>query len=165
MAISANGIIATSDGSEDFLSHQNWIQFVGLVKQVGSIIWGRKTYEEVSTWPAEYFDSLENVTKIVVSENLEAIDERFVLVKSPEEALKYLSQHDFDQTVITGGSTINSYFAQKKLIDEVILNVNPSLVGRGIPLFKPKDFLIDLKLISCTPIGEDIIELHYQLNR
>jgi dihydrofolate reductase len=48
MAVSANGIIATKDGSEDFLSHDNWIQFVKLANKIGCFIWGRKTYEAVS---------------------------------------------------------------------------------------------------------------------
>ena len=33
MAISVNGIIATSNNKEDFLSHDNWIEFVKAVKK------------------------------------------------------------------------------------------------------------------------------------
>jgi hypothetical protein len=50
MAASANGIIATKTGSEDFLSHDNWIQFANLAKKVGCFMWGRKTYKAVMKW-------------------------------------------------------------------------------------------------------------------
>ena len=39
--------------------------------------------------------------------------------------------------VVTGGSKMNSSFAKSGLIDEVILNVEPVIIGEGIPLFDP----------------------------
>jgi len=42
MATSANGIIATKEGSEDFLSHTNWVQFVKLAKRLGVLYGGER---------------------------------------------------------------------------------------------------------------------------
>ena len=67
MAISANGFIASKDGSEDFLSHTNWVQFVKRAKQVGGFIYGKTTYESVITWGDEYLHGLSNVIKVVIS--------------------------------------------------------------------------------------------------
>jgi dihydrofolate reductase len=67
MAISLNAIIATKEGSEDFLSNDNWKQFVKLVKNIGCFIWGRKTYEAVSKWEGDYLNDLKDATKVILS--------------------------------------------------------------------------------------------------
>src|SRR3989344_1568659 len=113
MAVSANGIIASKSGSEDFLSHTNWIQFVSLAKRIGCFIWGRKTYE----------------------------------------------------AIITGGSTLNSEFAKRGLINEVIFDVNPSILGEGIPVFSLSDFELKLELMKVEKIDAGIVELHYRVKK
>lgn len=165
MAISANGIIATKAGSEDFLSHDNWLQFVKLAKRVGCFIWGRKTYEAVLKWEGDYLKELEGVKKIIVSRSdIELID-GFELAKSPEDALKKFEGYDFKEVIITGGSTINSAFAKAGLIDEVIFDVNPSILGDGIPVFAPDDFELSLELVGVEKVGNNLVELHYKVKK
>lgn len=161
MAISANGIIATKSGSEDFLSHDNWLQFVKLAKKVGCFMWGRKTYDAVSKWEGNYLRELEGVKKIILSQSEMELQEGFILKHSPQEALEYLEEEGFQETIITGGSTVNSEFAKRGLIDEVRLDVNPSILGEGIPVFASADFEMKLKLVDTEKVGDNIVELRY----
>lgn len=165
MAISANGIIATKTGSEDFLSHDNWLQFVKLAKKVGCFVWGRKTYEAVLKWEGDYIKELEGVKKIIVSGSGIDLIDGFELAKSPEDALKILEQDGFKEAIITGGSTINSAFAKAGLIDEVIFDVNPSILGNGIPVFAPDDFELSLELNSVDKVGNNLVELQYKVKK
>src|SRR3989344_2864048 len=110
MAISANGIIASKTGSEDFLSHTNWLQFVKLAKRVGCFMWGRKTYEAVIKWEGDYLKDLESVKKIIISGSNIDLNEGFELAHSPEEAIGLLENEGFTEAIITGGATINSEF-------------------------------------------------------
>ncbi len=165
MAVSANGIIATKTGSEAFLSHTNWIQFIKLAKRVGCIMWGRKTYEAVSKWEGDYLKDLESVKKIIVSKSDIDLMKGFVLANSPEDALKLLEVDGFKEAIVTGGSTLNSEFAKRGLIDEVIFDVNPSVLGEGIPVFSLSEFQLSLELINCTKIEDDIVELHYKVKK
>src|SRR3989344_9671574 len=165
MATSANGIIATKEGSEDFLSHTNWIQFVKLAKRVGCFIWGRKTYEAVSKWKGDYLKDLENVKKIVISGSNIELKEGFELTHSPKEALEILERNGFKEAIITGGATINSEFAKRDLIDEVILDVNPAILGNGIPVFQPEDFELKLELVDAKKIIDGIVELRYKVKK
>lgn len=163
MAVSANGIIASKSGSEDFLSHTNWLQFVRLAKRVGCFMWGRKTYEAVIKWEGDYIKDLDGVKKVIVSQSNLDLKEGFVSVNSPENALEMLNADGFTEAIITGGSTLNSAFAEKGLIDEVILDVNPSILGEGIPVFNPSDFLLTLDLIDVERINDGIVEMHYRV--
>jgi dihydrofolate reductase len=165
MAISANGIIATKEGGEDFLSHDNWLQFVKLAKKVGCFIWGRKTYEAVLKWEGDYLKDLEGVKKVVISRSEMKLIDGFELAKSPEEALKKFEEYGFKEAIITGGSTINSAFAKAGLIDEVIFDVNPSILGEGIPVFSPEEFYLSLELASVEKVGNGLVELQYKVKK
>lgn len=165
MAISANGFIATKEGSEDFLSHVNWIQFVRLANKVGCFIWGRKTYDAVRKWEGDYLKDLKDVKKIVISHSHLRLMEGFTLASSPKDALEHLEAEGFEQAIITGGSTINSEFAKLVLIDEVIFDVNPFILGEGIPVFAPENFEMQLELINFEKVGESIIELRYKVKK
>ncbi|KKR56139.1 MAG: Dihydrofolate reductase-like protein [Candidatus Woesebacteria bacterium GW2011_GWF1_40_24] len=165
MAISANGIIATKTGSEDFLSHDNWLQFVKLAKRVGCFIWGRKTYEAVMKWEGDYLKDLEGVRKIIISRSDIKLINGFELAKSPQEALEKFEKYGLKEAIITGGSTINSAFANAGLIDEVIFDINPSILGEGIPVFSPEDFYLSLELMSVEKVGNSLVELHYRVKK
>ncbi|OGH20664.1 MAG: hypothetical protein A3D74_05170 [Candidatus Levybacteria bacterium RIFCSPHIGHO2_02_FULL_37_13] len=163
MAISVNGIIATKEGSEDFLPHGNWIQFVKLVNKVGCFIWGRKTYEAVIRWEGDYLNDLKDAKKIIISHADLELKEGFTLAHSPEEALGKLENEGFKEVILTGGSTNNSEFAKRGLIDEVIFDINSVVIGEGIPVFAPANFEMKLKLVSMEKIDDNIQELRYKV--
>ena len=165
MAISANGFIARENGNEDFLSHDNWEKFCELAREFGNFVVGRKTYEAVKNWDDGYnFDDLVGVEKVVISQdkNLE-LDEGYTLATSPSDALEKLSQKGFKKVLVTGGGNINSAFTKENLLDEIILNVEPVFVGKGIPLFASEDFELKAKLTSVSKLGASIVTLHYEI--
>ena len=166
MAISLNGIIATLDNKEEFLSHANWDEFVKVVQKRGCLIWGRKTYELVRKWDKSYLDPFKNIVKVIISrdKNLK-LDPGFVLVDSPQQALQLLKEKDFKEVILTGGSTLNTSFAKLNLIEEVILNVEPVIEGKGIPVFKADDFELKLELIEMRKSKGKTIQLHYKVVR
>lgn len=165
MAMSVNGMIATPDGQEEFLSDENWQTFAQLVNEFGNFIVGRGTYEAVKNWGAGYgFDDFTEAYKIVVSDNpAYPLDPGYELASSPEEALNLLAKAGFEKALLGGGSTNNASFARAGLIDEVILNIEPVVVGKGIPVFKPEDFQLSLELLATKKIEPGILQLHYQV--
>jgi dihydrofolate reductase len=166
MAMSLNGIIARENRQEDFLSEDNYKTFVDLAHQTSCIIWGRKTHEAVRNWDKKYFEQIKDVKKIVISQNSDfQIEDDFELATSPKQALEKLEQQDFKEVILTGGSSLNSSFAKENLIDEVILNIQSIIVGKGISLFSPENFDLDLKLKEIKKISDEIIQLHYTVNK
>jgi len=163
MAISANGIIATKEGSEDFLSHGNWMQFVRLVNKIGCFIWGRKTYDAVIKWEGDYLNDLKDAKKVIISNSRFQLKEGFALANSPERALELLEKDGFKECILTGGSINNSTFAKRGLIDEVIFDVNSVVIGEGIPVFAPANFEMNLELVSMEKIDRNMLELRYKV--
>jgi len=164
MAISLNGMIARENYKEDFLSEKNWDEFINETKKSGCLIWGRKTYESVKSWDKKYFESISAFTKIIITHQKDIdLDEGFLVADSPSEALELANQKEFKSILLTGGSNINTSFAKLGLIDEVLININPSIIGKGISLFSPEEFDIPLKLISILNLGDDIVQLRYKV--
>jgi len=162
MGMSLNGMIARDNNEEDFISHNTWLEWLKAVNKSGCLVWGRKTHQIVKTWPKEYFDDIKKFRKIIVTTNTEyQVNKEFSLAKSPQQAIEILSREGFETLVITGGSELNTSFAREGLIDEVILNVEPVIIGKGIPLFNFQDFDLKLKLITMVKVTDNLIQLHY----
>jgi dihydrofolate reductase len=166
MVISANGIIARENGEEDFLSHENWLEFLRLANKSKSFVWGRKTYEAVKTWDKRYFNELAKFKKVILSHNqFLKLDTGFTLANSPQQVIDILTKEDYEEVIITGGSTNNSAFMKAGLVDEVILNIEPTILGKGILLFKPDDFEYRLNLIEIKQLKDEIIQLRYSVKK
>lgn len=163
MAVSANGIIATNDGEEEFLSDETWNRFVERAKEIGCVVWGRKTYDAVMSYDQRYIDDIKDVKKIVVSKSNLLLSDTCFVAASPKDAIKQLETQGFENILISGGATLNSEFAKLNLIDEIILDINPVIVGSGIPLFLPSDFELKLKLKETKKIEGNNIELVYEV--
>jgi len=108
---------------------------------------------------------LEGVKKIIISGSNIDLKEGFELAHSPEEALGVFEAAGFKEAIIIGGATVNSEFAKRCLIDEVIFYVNPSVLGNGIPVFRPEDFELKLDLIGVEKIADGIVELQYKVKK
>ncbi|HLD85653.1 MAG TPA: dihydrofolate reductase [archaeon] len=163
MAMSANGMIARENGSEDFLSHENWKTFLQFVKKYKCVVWGRKTYESVKKWDLKYINSLKKAKIFVVTSGKTDINSNCILAQSPQDAIKKASSFGFKSVLLSGGSSLNSSFIKENLIDEIILNIEPFALGKGITLFKDDDFESKLKLVKTKKLPKGIIQLHYKI--
>ena len=165
MAMSVNGLIAREDGSEEFLSDVHWKAFVELAKEHGNIIVGRGTYEAVKKWDYGFgFDDLNGVTKIILSREKFDAPTGYLHASSPEAALKLLEEQDFDTALVAGGAHTNSAFAKAGLLDEIILNIEPAILGKGIPLFAPEALELPLSFESMQE-RDGIVQLRYSVKR
>ncbi|MBI2043004.1 dihydrofolate reductase family protein [Candidatus Pacearchaeota archaeon] len=156
MAQSLNGFIADENGNEDFLSDENWYTFKRLAEKIGCFIIGRKTYDVVSKWENYSFEDID-AKMIIVSKSRE--------VQSPKEAIETVKRLGFDKVLLTGGSKLNTSFIEQDLIDEIILNVEPAIIGQGINIFAEGKFEKKLDLIETKKLSEGIIQLHYKVKK
>ena len=65
--------------------------------------------------------------------------------------------------ILAGGSILNTSFLEQNLVDEIYLDVEPTVMGKGIPLFQNKDFEKKLEFISSKNISKNEIQLHYKI--
>lgn len=164
MASTINGFIAKNDDSSDFLTKEESASYVSAVKNAGSLVIGRRTYEILSTQP-EFQEFLKAGVKIVAVSNIDfkVSSSNHSIAHSPQEALNILK--DSKEVIIAGGSKLNAAFLEANLIDEIYIDIEPTILGKGIPLFDSGDFEKSLKFLGLKYITETEVQLHYKVNK
>jgi len=162
MATSVNGFVARRDGDEDFLPSDNWTRLLYYSKMYGHLIWGRKTYEAVESWGENYINSLDDISIIIVSKSKKSFSRSNVSVcSSPEDAIEIAKSKNYKKAFLSGGPSLNTSFVKSNLVDEIILNCNPTILANGIKLFNESDFEMKLALKNVNELSSGIVELCY----
>ncbi len=158
MAITANGMIAGNDDETNWLTEEEAASYCAIVRAAGCLIVGRRTYHILTKQPE--FQEFKDAKLVVVSHDaVELVDPRHAVARSPQEALSLLS--DFTEVIVAGGGVLNASFLAENLVDELYLDIEPVVLGNGIPLFKGGDFEHSLKLLDQKMLSENEIQLHY----
>jgi dihydrofolate reductase len=165
MACSINGLIAAEDGNEDFLLHRNYEIMLEFLKEYDVLIWGRVTFENVISWGENYLDDLKDTNVIILSKNsIKEVDlPNIHYCNSLEAVLELCKDKGYKKLFISGGATTNNLFMEHKLVDKIILNYNPYILNKGIPLFKGPYFENKLELEKVVEEKEGIIQIHYRV--
>lgn len=163
MGISPNGYIAKENGDSEWTSEEDLQGFYSQSKKAGNIIMGRNTYQSAIDYG--YFPFPEAVNVVMTHQPLENKwgDKVIVTDKSPKEVLEMLSEKSFNEAFIAGGGKLNSSFMKDGLIDEIYLDVEPLLLGKGIPVFALEDFEYELELLEVSKLSEQTVQLHYKV--
>lgn len=160
MAMTLNGYIA-KENNETPWSDEEWQSFSKFVKEVKNIIIGKNTYEIMKK--DDELSKIGNPFTVVVSKEDFAHNSNFAIAKSPKEALKILKEKNFAKALVAGGGILNASFMKDKLIDEIYLDIEPIVFGKGIKLFADEEFDIKLHLLKIRKLTKNIIQLHYKI--
>lgn len=163
MATTANGMIAKPDDSTPW-TDKEWKSYSAFVKKAGNVILGNKTYKLMLE--DNSLKKLGDPTVIVLSsypKPEEVKNKNHFFVDTPQKALEILKKKGFKTVVIGGGGKLNSVFMSEELVDEIYLDVEPLLFGKGIKLFKDADFEASLELLDVKKLSKNEIQLHYKV--
>lgn len=160
MSITANGIIADNDDEASWLTPVEAASYCAAVRSAGCIIVGRRTYHILTKQP-EYQEFKDAAMVVVSHDDVELIDSRHKVARTPQEAISLLS--GFSEIIVAGGGILNASFLADNLIDEIYLDIGPAVLGEGIPLFKGQPFHRDLKFLGHKMLSENEIQLHYSV--
>lgn len=162
MAMTANGYIATEKGETPW-SEAAWESYYKIARRFKAIIVGRKTYEIMKG--VNEFRKIGNPLTVVLSNKKGTERNDVLFVKTPQEALRLLQERGFTEALIGGGSRSNASFMEEGLIDEIILDVEPLLFGRGIRLFADTPFREELELKAVIRLSDQTVQLHYRVKK
>lgn len=162
MATTINGVIAKNDDSTEFLTEVEAQSYVDTVLDAGAVIVGRCTYEVLSEQP-EFKKFVEAKVKMVVLTHgeVDLKDASHKIAKTPKDALHLL--RDNTKVIIAGGGKANAAFMSAGLIDEVYIDIEPTIVGEGINIVEGLDFETTLVLLGTKMLSENEIQLHYEV--
>jgi dihydrofolate reductase len=157
MAVTADGKIAKNDHHlpTDWTSKEDKELFKEISKEHGAVMMGEKTYD---TLPGPLPDRLNVI--FTLKKDLPAVPGVKWVTGDPAKVLKELEALGYKKALLGGGTFLNSLFLEKKLIDEIILTVEPLIFGDGLSLFS-KDLDIKLELKELKQINDDSYMVRY----
>lgn len=81
----------------------------------------------------------------------------------PDEIAR-VKQQPGKHLLMIGSTATAQTFMQLGLIDEYRLNVNPVVLGSGIPLFAGIQDTLNLQLVHARTYASGVVGLHYRKN-
>lgn len=167
IATSLDGYIARKDDSLDWLFRVEGEGDNGYSKfyeTVDTILIGRRTYDWIMEHEKGDFP-YKNKECYVFSRS--AIEDnkyvKFVNEDIIDFSQKLKNENGKNIWIVGGGELLHS-FIKEKLIDELIITIAPTLIGKGIPLFKEDDFELELSLKDIKRFNQ-FAELHYEVQK
>ncbi len=146
-----------------------------ILRRVDTIIFGRRTYEEFSTfWPTprpkangfkpEIIQRLNELPKVVISKSLGDAPWKPAVIErgSPGETISKLKDQPGKDLVLLGSGTLVAALARDGLIDEYRVRIRPIILGAGRPLFIDRDARHPLKLVGTKVFENGVLGTHYE---
>ncbi|MCL4360658.1 dihydrofolate reductase [Patescibacteria group bacterium] len=164
MAVTANGMIARETGETPFTSKADYRAFRAQCRKTKAVIVGRRTFEIIRN-DAEFF--WQDCRYWIVTRHASDIAAPLppnVTVSSdtPERIVRSVGRAGFNSITIMGGAGTNTSFLAAGVVTDIILDIEPFVYLRGIPLFHPELPLeVPLRLLEVKRLSPQTIQLHY----
>lgn len=183
--LSLDGFAAGPNDELDWIAYDDELEqdAHSLHATTDAVIWGRRTYEGMASYwltvpgdpdssPAalEHAHYLEGATKIVVSRTLDRIEwgdaQNTILIKDNiADEIDKLKQQPGKDIWFLGSTMLAQTFMQLDLIDEYRININPTVLGQGKPLFAGVTRAFPLKLLQAKTFQSGVVALRYEPDR
>src|SRR3989441_6843379 len=178
LANSLDNYIARKDGGFDWLHWSNEVAEISakFMKTVDAILIGRKTFEVMLASGQTSYPGAKNYVYSRSKKKREALKKRLGAKKRPdrnveivaEDSAKFvreLKRRKGKGIVVFGGGELAKSLFDADLIDEVVLNIHPVLLGSGIPLFHEMKRQINLELLECRILKGGYLAVSYRVKR
>jgi len=159
LANSLDNYIARKDGGSDWLRWSKEVAEISaaFMKTIDAILIGRKTYEVMLNYGETSYPGGKNYVFSRSKKGRTALAR--ALARKPDQNVEIVNE---DATafvgklrkrkgkgiVVFGGGELAKSLFEAALIDEIVLNIQPVLLGSGIPLFHEMKKQINLDLID-----------------
>ncbi len=167
IAASLDGYIATEDDSLEWLFRvegEGDNGYGAFYDTVDTVIMGRRTYDWIMEQEQGRFPYAGKEC-YVFSRNRTGNDGYVTYVGEDAAALTArLQAREGKKIWMVGGGGVLVDFLQAGLVDEIVINIAPVLLGRGIPLFQSGDYAAELRLTDIRRHGQ-FAELLYEVKR
>ena len=164
IATSLDGYLATEDDSLEWLFKTDGEGDAGyseFYETVDTILMGRRTYEWIINMEGENFP-YNNKDCYVFSKTVSGENENVKFVH--EDIVSFvnkLKEAEGKHIWIVGGGELLHFFLKERLVDEFIITIAPTAIGKGIPLFKEAEFEFELTLKDMKRFNQ-FAQLHYE---
>ena len=172
LATSLDNYIARKDGGADWLRWDKEVAEISakFMKTVDALLIGRKTYEVMLNLGQTSYPGAKNYVFSRAKENVAALTKTFakkmnanveVVTEDAAKFVKRLKAQKGKGIALFGGGDLARGLFEAGLIDQVVLNIHPILLGSGIPLFYEMKRHTDLRFVDARPLKNGSLVVSY----
>lgn len=163
MAMTVDGIIAKhTNHNADWTSKADKKAFIAETKNHGVIIMGETTYQAIGRPLPGRLNLILSLTPEKYQDKIQTGLLEF-MKGTPEEIVNSLKSRGFQSAILGGGARTNSFFLKAGLVDEILITVEPKIFGVGLNFTEGEDLDLNLKLIESKEIGDNAVQLRYEI--
>jgi dihydrofolate reductase len=175
LANSLDNYIARKDGEADWLHWSKEVAEISakFMKTVDAMLIGRRTFEAMLGYDQTSYPGAKNYVFTRAKKNGAALKKKLAIKKADKsvqiitaDAAKFVRELKHMKgkgIVVFGGGDLAKSLFEADLIDEVVLNIHPVLLGSGIPLFHVMKRQIDLELLDCKTLTGGYLVVTYRV--
>lgn len=132
---------------------------------IDTVLMGKTTYDWIIKQEGDnsWLNSDKNFYVFTRSSIADTEQVKFINPNIPDFVNKLKKQEGKNIWMVGGGELLYS-FLKENIVDEIIITIAPTLIGKGIPLFKSGDYHLEL-LLKGTRKFNQFVELHYEVKR
>jgi dihydrofolate reductase len=177
LANSLDNYIARKDGGFDWIHWSKEVAEISarFMKTVDALLIGRKTYDGMLAYGQTSYPGAKNYVFTRAKRKSATLKKKLAMNNSDKnveiissDAAKFvreLKRKKGKGIVIFGGGELAKSLFEADLIDEVVLNIHPVLLGSGIPLFHEMKQQINLELRDCRILKGGYLAVSYRVKR
>ncbi len=176
LANSLDNYIARKDGGFDWLHWSKEVAEISaqFMKTVDTLLIGRKTYEVMLANGQTSYPGANNYVFTRAKKKSAALKKKLatkvdqnveIITEDAAKFVKKLKHKKGKGIVVFGGGELAKSLFEADLIDEVVLNIHPVLLGSGIPLFHEMKRQINLELVDCRILKGGYLAVSYRVKR
>jgi dihydrofolate reductase len=180
MHVSLDGFVCGSKGEMDWIKLDNelWDYVQKVTDDSDTALYGANTFKLMeSYWPTaaqkpnatkhdvDHAKWANESLKLVFSNTLQKTNwqNTKIVHGNIKEQIMELKNQSGKNLLMLGSPSLAHSFMKLGLIDELWLNVNPVVIGSGMPLFKEVERRINLKLIKVKSFASGVVGLNYEV--
>ena len=182
MHISLDGFVAGPNGEMNWIkADQELFDHVGKrIAEADTALYGRKTYDMMEGyWPTagdapdaskhdkEHSNWYKKAHKIVLSRSMKDADlpNTTIISDNLADKINEIKQKQGPDIAVFGSPSATHALIELGLIEGYWLFLNPTILGKGIPLFTNIKDMTKLKLLDTRRFTNGVVELSYTVER
>ncbi|WP_346426788.1 dihydrofolate reductase family protein [Virgibacillus sp. YIM 98842] len=131
-------------------------------EKVDTVLLGKRSYDWVMKQDIEEFPYKNKESYVFTRSSIEDTEHVKFVNDDIANFTNDLKNQEGRNIWIVGGGELLQSFINEKLVDELIITVAPTIIGKGIPLFREGEYQIDLTLKGMRNFNQ-FVELHYEI--
>src|SRR2546429_3528441 len=173
LAHSLDNFIARKDGGFDWLHWSKEVAQISakFMKTIDTLLIGRKTYDGMLAFGQTSYPGAQNYVFTRSQKTVAALKKNLATKKADqnvevisEDVARFVSKLKRKKgkgIVVFGGGELAKSLFEAGLIDGVVLNIHPGLLGSGITLFHEMKHQIALEFLDCKVLEGEYLSVTY----